>query len=326
MSMMSILPSSRFRILPLTLATQSNQGVWYDPSDLTADKIAWRRNLAQSTGNFSDAYWLKSVSLDVAGTDVSPDGLGVWKTLTDANAAAEEYVYKGFTVVADASTYTESVHIKKTVGAVSSYPMLRLFFNGGTTVDCRVCINTTTGVATSVFNATAAVADGGDHWRVSITGANNGTNTSATFYLYPSANTTGGTAITASATGSVTAWGVQFEKGVLSAYQKITDFNNDFLAAYPYHTLFQDAAGTTPVTALGQPCGLMLDKRLGLVPGSEEWLHSNVYLVGDSSILSPTSYRVYSPAGAVSQVSCSGGVSGKVYKVSLTINSISGAV
>jgi hypothetical protein len=31
--------------------------------------------------------------------------------------------------------------------------------------------------------------------------------------------------------------------------------------------LFQDAAGTIPVTALGQPVGLMLDKRLGLTPG-----------------------------------------------------------
>jgi len=36
-----------------------------------------------------------------------------------------------------------------------------------------------------------------------------------------------------------------------------------------FSTLFQDAAGTTPVTAVGQPVGLMLDKRLGLVLGSE---------------------------------------------------------
>lgn len=34
-------------------------------------------------------------------------------------------------------------------------------------------------------------------------------------------------------------------------------------------TLFQDSAGTTPVTAVEQPVGLMLDKRLGLVQGSE---------------------------------------------------------
>lgn len=34
-------------------------------------------------------------------------------------------------------------------------------------------------------------------------------------------------------------------------------------------TLFQDAAGTTPVTAAGQPVGLMLDKRMGLALGPE---------------------------------------------------------
>ena len=34
-------------------------------------------------------------------------------------------------------------------------------------------------------------------------------------------------------------------------------------------TLFQDAAGTIPVTAMEQPVGLMLDKRLGLVRGPE---------------------------------------------------------
>jgi hypothetical protein len=36
-----------------------------------------------------------------------------------------------------------------------------------------------------------------------------------------------------------------------------------------FSTLFQDAAGTTPVTAVEQPVGLMLDKRLGLTLGSE---------------------------------------------------------
>lgn len=33
-----------------------------------------------------------------------------------------------------------------------------------------------------------------------------------------------------------------------------------FMTAHPQHTLFQDAVGTTPVTALGQPVGRMLDK------------------------------------------------------------------
>lgn len=36
-----------------------------------------------------------------------------------------------------------------------------------------------------------------------------------------------------------------------------------------FSTLFQDATGTTPVTEVGQPVGLMLDKSKGLVLGSE---------------------------------------------------------
>jgi hypothetical protein len=36
-----------------------------------------------------------------------------------------------------------------------------------------------------------------------------------------------------------------------------------------FSTLFQDSAGTTPVTAVEQPVGLMLDKSQGLVLGSE---------------------------------------------------------
>lgn len=37
-----------------------------------------------------------------------------------------------------------------------------------------------------------------------------------------------------------------------------------------FSTLFQDAAGTTPVTAADQPVGLQLDKSKGLVPGVEQ--------------------------------------------------------
>lgn len=36
-----------------------------------------------------------------------------------------------------------------------------------------------------------------------------------------------------------------------------------------FSTMFQDAAGTTPVTATGQSVRLMLDKSKGLVPGPQ---------------------------------------------------------
>lgn len=53
--------------------------------------------------------------------------------------------------------------------------------------------------------------------------------------------------------------GYLFTAGVNGAWYDPSDFS----------TMFQDAAGTTPVTAVGQPVGLMLDKSKGLVLGSE---------------------------------------------------------
>ena len=50
-----------------------------------------------------------------------------------------------------------------------------------------------------------------------------------------------------------------FTTGVNGAWYDPSDFS----------TMFQDAAGTTPVTAVGQPVGLMLDKSKGLVLGPE---------------------------------------------------------
>ena len=50
-----------------------------------------------------------------------------------------------------------------------------------------------------------------------------------------------------------------FTSGVAGAWYDPSD----------YSTLFQDSAGTTPVTAVEQPVGLMLDKSQGLVLGSE---------------------------------------------------------
>ena len=53
-----------------------------------------------------------------------------------------------------------------------------------------------------------------------------------------------------------------------------------------FSTLFQDSAGTTPVTAVGQPVGLMLDKSKGLVLGPE--LGSLNLGVGDFTIVAGT--------------------------------------
>ena len=52
-------------------------------------------------------------------------------------------------------------------------------------------------------------------------------------------------------------------------------------------TMFQNASGTVPVTAVGQPVGLMLDKSRGLVRGVEKWIDGSAVLTGASSRVRP---------------------------------------
>lgn len=88
-------------------------------------------------------------------------------------------------------------------------------------------------------------------------------------------------------------------------------------------TMFQDAAGTVPVTGAGQPVGLMLDKSKGLVLGDEKWIDSSVVFAGLSSRISPNIYRVYSSDGAYSAININTAlVSGRLYKLIFNVDSI----
>jgi hypothetical protein len=94
-------------------------------------------------------------------------------------------------------------------------------------------------------------------------------------------------------------------------------------------TLFQDSAGTTPVTAVEQPVGLMLDKSKGLVLGSE--LVTNGGFGADSNWTKGTNTVISS--GVATATSQSSGlileqsgysfVVGKTYEIAITISGYS---
>jgi hypothetical protein len=76
--------------------------------------------------------------------------------------------------------------------------------------------------------------------------------------------------LVANGAGSFYLSNIQLELGsVATDYQRITDVNTEVIERFPTATLYQDTAGTTPVTTTGQSVGLMLDKSKGLVLGSE---------------------------------------------------------
>lgn len=100
-----------------------------------------------------------------------------------------------------------------------------------------------------------------------------------------------------------------------------------YLDASDLSTMFQDAAGTTPVYAPGQgqidpPVGLWLDKRLGLARGPELWADASVTLFGEASRVSPGVYRVYTSSGAFSGVQIGGLTPGKYYELTLDVSLI----
>ena len=101
-------------------------------------------------------------------------------------------------------------------------------------------------------------------------------------------------------------------------------------------TLFQDAAGTTPVTAVEQPVGLMLDKSKGLVLGSElvvngtfdtaeNWTRVGV---GGTASISGGAASITNVAGSFEAIGFSQSipvVSGKTYLVTATFTKSSAA-
>jgi hypothetical protein len=97
-------------------------------------------------------------------------------------------------------------------------------------------------------------------------------------------------------------------------------------------TLFQDSAGTTPVTAVEQPVGLMLDKSKGLVLGSELVANGD-FSNGSTGWTLQSGWSIGSGVASVnSSVAGTTGlirtgmtvVSGKTYAVTYTILSVSG--
>ena len=99
------------------------------------------------------------------------------------------------------------------------------------------------------------------------------------------------------------------------------------------NTLYQDSQGVTPVTAVGQPVGLMLDKSEGLAQGAEEITNGDFsngltgwVTTGDVSIVSGSAHLANtSTYGAQAFQGVSGLTVGKFYKLTLDTEAISGA-
>ena len=303
--------------------------VWYDPSDLTQAKATWRRNLLTYSESFDNAAWTKAGTTVTANAVAAPDGTNTADLIVETAATSPHYFGNEvvlFTAVSGTS-YTQTIYAK-----YHSKTYLQLTF-GATKFGSQYGVfNLSTGAVASQSNGVATITDVGGGWyRCSWTATATAGGLEAGYYGL--VNTTG--TRLESYLGNVTigtyVWGAQLEVGsTATTYQKITDYNTEFLAAFPSHALYQDSAGTTPVTAVEQPVGLILDKSQGLVLGAE-LVANGTFDSGTTGWNVPAGWAVGSgvatgTATNASLVNLTTSVQGRAYLVEFDYTHVSGTL
>ena len=244
------------------LFASSQQGVWYDPSDLDTTKLTFRRNLLTRSEDFTDAVWnvggAGSITKSTSALTVAITG-----TAREVGQVFTSVAGGAYTLRFEASSGTASA-CKVALSDRLSHANGRYFDLSTGTVSASTNILVGSNAVVTGTSAVLNVATGRYICSVSFTTAN-----AASYFATIGVVDNVGTD-SATAGKSINATFAQIESSsIATPYQKITDYFTEFLAAFPSHTLFQDVAGTTPVTAVEQPVGLMLDKRLGAVRGPE---------------------------------------------------------
>ena len=176
-----------------------------------------RTNLVTYSEDFSNATWTKSnnptITTNIA---IAPDGTLSADGIQDEDGANLKAIYESASVNSN-STITSSVFVKKESTKVN-FGGLMLFFSGGTVKYAYGIIDEVKGTIviapeSNIVSSSAKVEDYGTYWRFTLTGTDNGGNTSARFQYYASFSTNG-TNVSGNSIGSVrTIWGAMLEAG-----------------------------------------------------------------------------------------------------------------
>jgi hypothetical protein len=177
-----------------------------------------RTNICLWSEQFDNAAWTGTATIG-ANSYIAPNGVLSADILSDISTTQYQTKAQTFTITANAA-YTTSVFIRKTTGAVTSYPGISVLLTSVSARIIRVILNTTTGAfnyessGTTAINSYSATITSfnSDYWRLTLTTQDNASNTSYQI-IYTPAISLDGTTITVTATGSVTLWGAQVEAG-----------------------------------------------------------------------------------------------------------------
>lgn len=291
---------------PANVFHNGEQGFHFEAYDPTA--LVQRRNLLTYSEQFGNAAWNKTAS----GTGVVPAVTDNYTVNDRGNPASRvvfdhgagntssdySFLYQGITAPAAADANTFTVRMKSNDGNTYS-----IGFGGSTS---SMTVNVTP--VWQTFTIPAVTSD--IQLRLMLRGAQVPANTGTADLLVSEAQ-----------------YGHAGD-----AYQKITDWITEYLAAALESIgMWQDSAGTTPVTGIEQPVGLWLDGKYGKrwPRGPQLWNDANVTFGTNSSRVSPGVYRVYSPTGAetadVNGNSNGTTTIGQWYEVTFNIDSVTAA-
>ncbi len=162
-----------------------------------------RTNLIQYSEDFSQ--WTKeNAPTVVISSELAPNGIIDAYDITDEGSG---YRYIRSNSISFNGTYTGSIFIRKTLGALSHYAGLEICLAGS-----YLIIDTTDGSINQTSNDYSNIKseDFGNWWRVSATATNNSTGNILQVWSAISSN---GTSISSSAQGTNTFWGAQVESG-----------------------------------------------------------------------------------------------------------------
>jgi len=307
---------------PASLFANGEVGAWYDPSDFIPD---WRYNLLTKTEQFDDADWGKAGVSVIANASTAPNGtMTADRLVTNSGTSALWYLQQIPSGAVGALAF--SIFAKADSAAHIGFSL----DNSGV----LAAVNLASGAITlNGLGITVVSLDAG-WYKISLSASGNRVrifcSTTEIISIFQT--------VTGDGTSGIYIWGASLTtaENASKPYQKITDGVQDYYTYQAQPVLFTDSAGTTPVTAVEQPVGLMLDKSKGLVLGPELVTNGtfdtniNGWVAGISPGLSTFSWD----AGRLKGAYFSGGASfaqaettvvGKWYAVTGTITAGSGS-
>lgn len=301
------------RFSPASLFTGGVQGVWYDPSDVL---LNWRTNLLTWTQEFDNAAWTRFQTTVAPNVTTAPDGTASADKLVFDNGVSQPFtIQQSVSSLADNAVVSASVYIK--ASEITDTVSLQ-FFNKANTFAGTKRLNLLTGVLTgSEFNCTTSVQNVGNGWYLlQMTGM-----AVATGATTPNLRIVYGGAASGTGTNGFFIWGAQLELGsTATAYQAITTPEQTYLLYDPQPVLYQDSSGMTPVTAVEQPVGLMLDKSQGLVLGTNGASQDLTTWTKAGTATTPTSTTVTLPGANDYIYIVAGTTAGKAYEIKAVLS------